>query len=349
MRLAGLSSVLLIGKNGSGKTTVALALEVLQKIGKGTNRVSELIAIKDLPRNLQDSAPTRFELEVEVQNEIYVYKLAFERVAQELRVREEEVHRGGNQIYRRDHVDITLMKSPRDPELRFPIDEHLVALPVVQSPLLLPLKFWLSKILLLRPEPGQITGNSAQSTSTLQPAMNLVNFGDWFSNVLALKPASYRRIHEFLVQMMPDFTDIQNPQVGNDARTLIVKFSTGSRDLPMFFLELSDGEKCFMIGALVLAANEAYGPLFCFWDEPDNFLALDEVGHFVMALRRSFQENGQFIATSHNPEAIRVFSRENTLHLHRKSHLEPTIVRRLDEMEINGDLISALARGDIEP
>ena len=30
-------STLLIGKNGAGKTTVGLALEILQEIGRGTN------------------------------------------------------------------------------------------------------------------------------------------------------------------------------------------------------------------------------------------------------------------------------------------------------------------------
>ena len=44
-----------------------------------------------------------------------------------------------------------------------------------------------------------------------------------------------------------------------------------------------------MVVRLVLAANTAYGPLFCFWDEPDNFLSLSEVGHFVLALRKAFQ------------------------------------------------------------
>lgn len=41
--VSGLSSVLLIGKNGSGKTTVGLALEILQRIARGTNRVKDLV------------------------------------------------------------------------------------------------------------------------------------------------------------------------------------------------------------------------------------------------------------------------------------------------------------------
>ena len=41
--VSGLSSVLLIGKNGAGKTTVGFALEILQRIARGTNRVGDLV------------------------------------------------------------------------------------------------------------------------------------------------------------------------------------------------------------------------------------------------------------------------------------------------------------------
>ena len=90
-------------------------------------------------------------------------------------------------------------------------------------------------------------------------------------------------------------------------------------------------------------------PVLCFWDEPDNYLALSEVGHFVLALRKGFQSGGQFIATSHNPEAIPRFSEESTLLLSRKSHLEPTLVRPVSELQTNGDLVTALILGDLEP
>jgi hypothetical protein len=104
-----------------------------------------------------------------------------------------------------------------------------------------------------------------------------------------------------------------------------------------------------MICALVLAAKMAYEPVVCFWDEPDNFLAISEVGHFILALRKAFQSGGQFIATSHNPETISSFSKENTFLLYRKSHLEPTLVRSISEIPVSGDLVNALTRGDVEP
>ena len=101
----------------------------------------------------------------------------------------------------------------------------------------------------------------------------------------------------------------------------------------------------------MLAANKSYGPLFCFWDEPDNYLSLPEVGHFIIALRRAFRDGAQIFMTSHNPEAIRKFSDENTLVLFRDSHLDPTRSRFISDFvasgELQGDLVNALMLGDI--
>ncbi len=146
---------------------------------------------------------------------------------------------------------------------------------------------------------------------------------------------------------MPDLKDVQNPKVAQSARSLVVQFSSGQSSFSLPFGDLSDGEKCFVIGGLTIAANEAYGPICCFWDEPDNYLSLSEVGHVVLALRRTFESRGQFIATSHNPEAIRRFSEENTLVLNRKNHFEPTTIRPLSELQLGGDIIDALILGDV--
>ena len=42
-----LPSALLIGKNGSGKSTVSYVLEIFQSIGRGVNRVKELRVLEE--------------------------------------------------------------------------------------------------------------------------------------------------------------------------------------------------------------------------------------------------------------------------------------------------------------
>lgn len=354
--ISGHSSVLLIGNNGAGKTTVGLALEILQRIARGTNRVDNLVKRKDLTQQ-RENVPMRFEITVELSGNIYEYKIAFEFPDgfKEMRVLEERLTVDGEPVYTRDLAHVRLARFGVETEATFRLDWHLVALPIVheqtsKDPLAI-FKKWLARILVLRPIPSLILGESEQET--LEPNAELTDFAAWFSGLMAESPRNYSRFEDYLKELMPDLADIQNPLTGKDSRSLTIAFSNELGNLKLPLDDLSDGEKCFMICALVLAAKESYAPLLCFWDEPDNYLALSEVGHFVLALRKAFQSGGQFIATSHNDEAIRRFSEENTLYLYRKSHLEPTLVRPVSEMrveaQINGDLVGALIRDDVKP
>ncbi|HXZ01647.1 MAG TPA: AAA family ATPase [Stellaceae bacterium] len=351
--IVGHSSVLFIGKNGTGKTTLGLALEILQRIARGTNRVGELVKPRDLRER---GVPMRFEIEVELNHKVFKYAIAFEYPDgfRELRVLEEMLTVGGKPIYIREMAQVRLTREAQEKEASFRIDWHLVALPIVQhratnDPLFI-FKQWLASILVLRPVPSSIRGDSDHET--LQPNTQATDIGAWFAGLFAQAPASYSKIEAYLKQVMPDFLDIQNPQVGGESRSMFLRFSNQQGTLTLPFEYLSDGEKCFVIFAMVIAANDTVGPLCCYWDDPDNHLAPSEVGMAVMALRRAFKTHGQFIATSHDPEAIRSFSDENTFVLYRNSHLEPTLVRSVDQIRssgtFKGDLIDALVRGDVD-
>lgn len=374
LNLKDLPSSLLIGKNGAGKSTIAFALEVLQSIGRRINRVSQLIQAKDF-NSSRSGVPIRFEIEVLLKEQLYKYILALElspENSKEIRVFEEQLLVAGSPIYSREASQVKLyannLQSQTSQDNRsanpfsnqfplasqlmasqFQLDWHLVALPLIQAqsetdPLYI-FKSWLSRMVILAPIPSLMTGES--SGETLEPKRDGSNFGEWFSGLLRRYPAAYTQVDRYLREVMPDIQDIQNEPIGKDAKSMVVQFEANNQTLSLDFKELSDGEKCFFLCAVVLAANKYYSP-FCFWDEPDNYLSLSEVGHFVTALRRSFKNSGQILVTSHNEEAIRKFSNENTFILDRKSHLEPTLIRLLSDIPINGDLVDTLIRGDIE-
>jgi AAA domain, putative AbiEii toxin, Type IV TA system len=140
---------LLIGKNGSGKTTVGLALRILQKIARGTNRVSDLVKPKDFARGRTD-VPMRFEIEIELEAKTYAYSIALDLpkgAAKELRVQDETVRVGGEPVYTRE-VGRTYRQ----------IDFDLLALPIIQQestndPVFV-LRQWLARLLVLRPMPS---------------------------------------------------------------------------------------------------------------------------------------------------------------------------------------------------
>ncbi len=347
----GLSSALLIGRNGTGKSSIGFALEILQRIGRGDNRGGKLIRPEDMTRG-RTNEPVRFELDVRLSGVLYSYKLALElpQDFRELRVLEESLEVDGVANYKRNVAEIQLPKNGGQ-ESTMSFDWHLVWLSVSQArsdrdPLDI-FRKWLARMLILRPYPQGISGDS--SDETLNPSAELGNLGDWWTGLISHSPSSYSKIESRLKRMMPDLWDIKNPMIGKDSRSLEIHFDCKGESISLPFQILSDGEKCMVIWAMVMAANEAYGPLFCFWDEPDNYLAISEIGDFAMDLRKAFKKGGQFLATSHNAETIRSFSDENTFVLFRRSHQEPTQIRPLAEIDYSGDLVASLVRGDIEP
>lgn len=349
----GASSILLIGKNGAGKSTISYALELFQKIGRGVNQVGQLVQQTDYAQG-RTGTPMRFILECDIRNMTFTYELAFElpdRFSQ-LRVLSERLSVDGTPLFTRDVAQVHLLVRHDNQDqnvARFLVDWHLVALPIIQvqsavDPLSV-FKTWLAQMVILAPVAGLLNGMSRGET--LEPHRDGTNFAEWFTGVLASYPQSYSTMEKLIRQVMPDFSSIVNQPAGGDSKRMIVRFEEKAGVLGLDMNMLSDGEKCYLLCAVLIAANLSYGPMLCFWDEPDNYLSLAEVGHFVMELRRAFEKQGQIIVTSHNPEAIRQFSAENTFVMTRRSHLEPVQIRMLEELETSGDLVNAIILGDL--
>ncbi|CAD5930567.1 Putative ATPase [Planktothrix tepida] len=102
LSLKDLPSALLIGKNGVGKSTISDVLQIFQSIGRGKNRVRDLVKPKGFARGRSD-VPIRLEIEVLLQEKLYQYILAFElpKNFKGLRVSEEKLLVTGEPIYSR--------------------------------------------------------------------------------------------------------------------------------------------------------------------------------------------------------------------------------------------------------
>ncbi|MGE0707672.1 MAG: AAA family ATPase [Planctomycetota bacterium] len=345
LKLAGLRSALLVGGNGSGKSTIGRVLEVLQSVARGKNRVRDLVDPLDFTAG--KVAPMRFELDVELGGRTYRYVLALElpRGFKELRVLEERLGVDEDVLYQRDVAQVSLSRSGQG--ARFAVDWHLVALPLIQpdaddAPLAV-FRNWLRGLLVLAPVPALMSGSTEGPTSEL--SRSCANFGAVLAELFAQHPPAWTPFDEQLKAMLPDVFGIATKP------ELRVSFqrAAGEPTVEVPFRLLSDGERCFFLGAFVNTLRRYSESLFCFWDEPDAFLSLSEVGHFVNDLRYGFEraESGQLLVTSHREEAIRRFGEASTLVVHRANHLEPTQITPLSELKVTGGVISALVRGDL--
>jgi predicted ATPase len=340
-------SVLVIGKNGSGKSALRQALGVFQKICRGPNRVREWIEGSDFTQH-RKHIPMRFEVELTLTAKRFKYAISFEMPEnfREARVAEESCLVDGNAIFSRQHSQVTLSGGAT-----FGLDWHVAALPVIKErqgeSALQQLKSFLASMILIAPIPALMSGFAEEESSELQE--DAANFAAWLNALLSRYPAAYGVLFAYLKTVLPDLESFENVPRGESGKQLLVNFEKeeGGRGLSLEFKKLSDGEKCFFLSALIVAANKVGGPVFCMWDEPDNHLSLPEISHFITQLRKLPQQRGQFIATSHHPETIRRFSDDSTLVFTRQSHLEPTVVRPLADFSYSGDLIEALVRDEV--
>lgn len=346
-----LSSILLVGDNGSGKSAVCKVFQILRAIGKGESAVDSLISIDDFSFHISRQ-PMRFEIVVELGGKIFTYVIVFELPENftRPRVAEESLQVSGNMIFERVPDKIKLWRNGYGGPVEFGLDWHKVALPLIYSSdkdaSLEEWKEWLRKILPLSPIPQYISGESRGENKSLNWACE--NFAEYITWMLGARPAVYVDLMNIVKAYMSDFMEFTNEQLSRDSRLLKIKFKSGDKDFTLEFDNLSDGEKCFFIFAAVQTALNHGEISIVFWDEPDSFISLWRVRQIILVMRRVFKDKGQIIITSHNREAIQAFSSENTFLLSRDSHLEPTRIERMDRLVGNdGDMAQSILLGEI--
>lgn len=187
-------SALLIGKNGSGKSTVSFVLGLLQAIGRGTNRVGHLVGSMDFARR-QSDVPMRFEVDVDLDGHLYQFRLALELPDRfkELRVQYEELLVDGKPVYTRNQFKVSVAENLGQTEFGF--DWHLIALTALtvmqehseDDPLFI-FKNWLARMIILAPVPSLIRGDSSEET--LEPLRDGQNLAAWFAGLIAHSPAA---------------------------------------------------------------------------------------------------------------------------------------------------------------
>lgn len=339
--------MLLIGKNGSGKSTVRHLLELFQRIGRGPNRAGDVVGKADYPW-YRTQSPLHAEIELRQQDKSCKYSVTFEwpESFREPRIQNELLEVDGATLFDRTLSEVRLASG-----VSFGLDWHVLALPVIQER---PGEFgvrnvreFFASMMLLSPLPPRMSGFSEAPTDKLLSDGS--NLASCLQLLITRKPAAYPVFVDYVQAASHDFDSFEFTQARENSSELMVNIR--HNDLPhartLEFRQLSDGEKCQFLAAYVAASARIVSGVFCFWDEPDNHLSLDEARHFVVALRKLARDGCQFVATSHHPEAIRSFSDETTLVFSRESHFDPVVPRRLSEVGYQGDLIHALIRGEV--
>ena len=352
-------AMLLLGGNGSGKTSLADALELFQKIGRGEGRVDRLITQE---QQWNTGQPIELKITVTLGETRYTYGLALEpHLYQEWGVLSEELICDDNVIYRRKDEDIFFHQEN---ETSFSYNWRVLFLPTFSdhNPMIQDqvdaFRAWLANILILSPYPKLF--REEFSTSARWPSRDCADCASWLNHLLTLHPKSYSTIENYLQGVWHDFHTIINEQVGSQNKRLKLEFKEDSPKHKATYSPtlnlLSDGEKSLFLSAVVIAAHDATPSPFCFWDEPDSFLSLPETAQFIRTMRSVFSTRGQLLVTSHNQEVINAFTESTTWIIGRESHLSSvkplkriSDIRGSDILPKKASLVHALIAGEIRP
>lgn len=346
----------IIGRNGTGKTTIACVLDILRRIGGGESDVNGLVGIEDF-WHASPGELLRIEVSFRIEADSYAYSFALEfpEGFKKLRVAEESLVVNGERILTRDRAQVTLVTRSGG-ESRFANDWHEFVLPrifIQEGVTVKAVKVardFLSEILVLCPVPDDM-GGAAPSDDGRSLFPRGTNFEAWLCRQITAIPDIYENMKIWLksLRSMLDFDGFTT----TDGRVL-VRFKADGKIENQPFRWLSNGEKVFFLAAAVMAVNDCREhPILCFWDEPDNYLSLSEIGNVMASLRYSFSSRGQLVVTSHSDEAISKFPDDGVFHLLRKSHLEPThpmqsVAQRKKDLRLDGEKGMLLLTGDLE-
>ena len=346
--LRGRSSVLFLGANGTGKSTVGRVLEILKNIASGENRLRTNFDLQDFS-NYDRSRSIVIECRLRIDNDLYDYCLNvhWPESFREPKVLCESFSFNGEPQFDRDEAQVEIIGGPK-----FLVDWHNAGLSVIQmkgdSTPIERLRRFLASAILLKPQPATI--DSVSDGEALTPDLDCSNLAHWFSGIISEYPAAYGSVQDYLKQRFEDFSEIQNRTIGEVTKRLLLKFERDGVGLDLPLGRLSDGERIQVIVATLLAVTHYQRPTQCWWDEPENHVGLAELGIMMTSLRKAFErDGGQMLVTSHNPEVIRHFSDDNTLLFWRDSHLAPTRTRYVSEIQRGGDIVESILTRDLVP
>ena len=349
LTLNDLNSALLLGKNGSGKSTIFDVIEIFQKIGRGTTSLKDLFDESSFSFS-DRTLSIEFELDVVIDNKNYSYKLIIEFPEGFIypKVKNEDLFVDNQLLLKRDGS-----KTQFNNSADFLLDLHHIGLPLISvmpNNALAIFRDWLRDIIILSPFPRHFMDVSKTESSTLKrEAENII---DWVRWLLSSNPSLYPVIYDFLKIRMPDLELFRFENLGRDDRRLLFTFSDGKNDKIIDFSQLSDGEKIFFLTATVIAAQKNNPTILCLWDEPDNFVSLIEVNHFIIEFRKAFETSPnqpQLLITSHNERVVNNFSNHNIFITSRASHLSPTRITMLENIDYeSATVIDAYDNGELD-
>ncbi len=305
---------LLLGPNGSGKTTVFQILDIIQRLIINGEKITDLFKNESLTRWQTDSPVQHIELDISGNQGTYRYHLEVEHQPDQYqaRVRHESLFFNTQPLYtfaiKPDKTGASVgaghlfSDNPEHKGTSLPFDWTRSGLYMIQerhdNKKLAWFKKYLERLFIVSIDPRAMRSETRQAK--MRPQQNLSDYADW----LDFLADEYRRevvqLEDELKQVIKGF-DIFKFSKAGEAKILKAEFT----DNTTFRIdELSDGQKVLIALYTLLHCLSENGITLCI-DEPESFLALPEIQPWLDSLYDRIEDMPlQAILISHHPRII---------------------------------------------
>ena len=297
---------LIVGANGSGKSTMLVALLTLRNFATSGESVDKVFFPMNRTRWMNQPDQT-WEIEVRFDERTYAYRLVIEFVGDPLRprVKSEGVHCDDKPIFELTEGEVHLFNDRFEQTNTFPFDPVRSGLPMVpllkDYSLLTRFRMWMSNLHGFRLNPFAMEWKAEREDAT--PTLTLQNFAAWYRHLVQTFPRENAAFLAGLAEVVDEISYLRLAAVGENAKILMADLS-GAQAGTMMFNELSDGQRCLIGLYAILHFVLARGGTVIL-DEPDNFVSLREIQPWLTALEDTVENgNGQALIISHHPEFI---------------------------------------------
>ena len=305
---------LILGKNGVGKTSLLHVVQKIQAILIHGSAVNEQFHVGSLTR--WDARPVQtFEMEIEGNGGVYCYRLEIEheRSKQKCRIAKEELLFDKQRLYLFDGKEANLFRD--DPNWnegpKIPYDwtrSFISSVPERQdNQKLVWFRQRVSQIYCYGIDPIRIESHSNKEVEN--PSFAMSDLVSWLRHLSQDSVETMPQILASLKEVFGGLANFKLEKSSDTVRTLKFLFeyegvdqvNNSESSFALTMENLSEGQRCLV--ALFSILHAAVKPdCTLFIDEPDNFVALEEIQPWLVELNEKAHDSGcQLGLVSHHP------------------------------------------------
>jgi len=356
---------LLLGRNGSGKSTVFEILHLLKRFILDRSDTTDLFTPQSRTRWDQRDEQT-LELDIAdvvdavapfIDTASYRYRLLLSYCSDGPRLREEELLISGidgdwEPVYQRSGEGARLYNDVGDSSSLMLVIPYLSGLSLIEdSPnrtRLSRFKQRLARMHVLQIDPRRM--RSWSDAEEPAPSRDVANYVSWYRHLVQDNPTIAATLFRNLADVIEGFTGFRLGAEGT--RRLEVLTRSNGRQATYDFGELSDGQRALAalhtVTAVIQASKEdkrSPSISFCI-DEPENYVALAELQPWILTVEDALdQSRAQVLVASHHPEFINMYAGSDAVRLYREKAGPVRLAQFLTDDETTWAPAEIIARG----